>query len=142
MRSSSSANTPPFQTALPSPFTPLVLSLSTILTNPPSGFFFLTLLFIDHTETAELPTCPKWMVHAGVPHLKEGDVPPQGGKPGWAALPNPRIGPWLRLLKNIAFSHNLVPEFEVYLSLSFPFMLYCSALLMSVTVTLSDLFLK
>ncbi len=50
---------------------------------------------------------------AGVPHLREGDVPPQGGKPGWAALPNPRIGPWLRLLKKIAKSHNLVPEFEV-----------------------------
>lgn len=50
---------------------------------------------------------------AGVPHLKEGEIPPQGGKPGWAAPPNPRIGPWLRLLKNIAHSHNLVPEFEV-----------------------------
>lgn len=140
MRSSSSANTPPFQTALPSPFTPLVLSLLFLLI--PHLGFFLTLLFIDHTETAELPTCPKWMVHAGVPHLKEGDVPPQGGKPGWAALPSPRIGPWLRLLKNIAFSHNLVPEFEVSLSFSFPFMLYCSALSMSVTVTLSDLLLK
>lgn len=52
-------------------------------------------------------------VFAGVPHLREGDVPPQGGKPGWAALPNPRIGPWIRLLKNIAQAHNLVPEFEV-----------------------------
>lgn len=52
-------------------------------------------------------------VFVGVPHLREGDVPPQGGKPGWAALPNPRIGPWIRLLKNIAQAHNLVPEFEV-----------------------------
>lgn len=52
---------------------------------------------------------------AGVPHLREGDVPPQGGRPGWAALPNPRMGPWLRLLKNIAQAHNLVPEFEVCL---------------------------
>ena len=54
-------------------------------------------------------------VCAGVPHLREGDVPPQGGKPGWAALPSPRIGPWLRLLKKIANSRNLVPEFEVSL---------------------------
>ncbi|KAF3955006.1 hypothetical protein CMV_019731 [Castanea mollissima] len=60
------------------------------------------------------PPCPHRSPH-WVPHLKEGDVPPQGGKPGWAALPNPRIGPWLRLLKNIAFSHNLVPEFEITL---------------------------
>ncbi|PNX94695.1 D-aminoacyl-tRNA deacylase-like protein [Trifolium pratense] len=52
---------------------------------------------------------------AGVPHLREGDVPPQGGKPGWAALPNPRIGPWIRLLKKIAEAHNLVPEFEITL---------------------------
>ncbi|KAF4388872.1 hypothetical protein G4B88_012631 [Cannabis sativa] len=33
--------------------------------------------------------------------------------PGWAAPSNPRIGPWLRLLKRIAESHNLVPEFVV-----------------------------
>jgi len=58
---------------------------------------------------------------AGVPHLREGDVPPQGGRPGWAALPNPRMGPWLRLLKNIAQAHNLVPEFEV----SFLFLFVC-----------------
>ncbi|CAI8608588.1 unnamed protein product [Vicia faba] len=50
-----------------------------------------------------------------VPHLREGDVPPQGGKPGWAALPNPRIGPWIRLLKNIAQAHYLLPEFEITL---------------------------
>lgn len=48
-----------------------------------------------------------------MPHLREGDALPQGGRPGWAAPPNPRIGPWLRLLKKIAVSHNLVPEFEV-----------------------------
>lgn len=52
-------------------------------------------------------------VRKGVPHLRDGEVPPQGGKPGWAAPPSPRIGPWLRLLKTIAQSHNLVPEFEV-----------------------------
>ncbi|KAL1828871.1 hypothetical protein ACET3Z_007283 [Daucus carota] len=51
----------------------------------------------------------------GIPHLKDGDVPPQGGKPGWAALPSPRMGPWLMLLKKIAQSHNLVPEFEITL---------------------------
>lgn len=50
----------------------------------------------------------------GIPHLKDGDVPPQGGKPGWAALPSPRMGPWLMLLKKIAQSHNLIPEFEVH----------------------------
>ncbi|KAK8913728.1 D-aminoacyl-tRNA deacylase [Platanthera zijinensis] len=50
-----------------------------------------------------------------VPHLTEGDVFPQGGKPAWAAPPNPRIGPWFRLLKKIAFDHGLVPEFEVTL---------------------------
>jgi hypothetical protein len=55
----------------------------------------------------------KSCVFVGVPHLREGDVPPQGGKPGWAALPNPRIGPWIRLLKNIAQAHSLIPEFEV-----------------------------
>ena len=49
----------------------------------------------------------------GVPHLREDEVPPAGGKPGWAAPPNPRMGPWLRLLKAIAESHNLTPEFEV-----------------------------
>lgn len=76
-----------------------------------------------HTET-----------DAGVPHLKEGDVPPQGGKPGWAALPNPRIGPWLRLLKNIASSHNLVPEFEVSLSL---FSHLCYIVLLSLCLSLS-----
>ena len=68
-----------------------------------------------------------------ITHLNKGDVPPQGGKPGWAALPKPRIGPWLRLLKNIAFSHNLVPEFEVSLSL-LSHLCYCSALSMSVIV--------
>lgn len=49
----------------------------------------------------------------GVPHLRENDVSPAGGKPGWAAPPNPRIGPWLKLLRTIAQSHNLTPEFEV-----------------------------
>ncbi|KAK6133977.1 hypothetical protein DH2020_032279 [Rehmannia glutinosa] len=50
-----------------------------------------------------------------VPHLKDGDVLPQGGRPGWAAPPSPRIGPWLMLLKKLAESHNLVPEFEITL---------------------------
>ncbi|KAL7114816.1 hypothetical protein ACP275_04G145300 [Erythranthe tilingii] len=59
---------------------------------------------------------PALTIHPiGIPHLREGDVPPAGGKPGWAAPPNPRIGPWLRLLKNIAQSHNLTPEFEITL---------------------------
>ncbi|XP_059640613.1 D-aminoacyl-tRNA deacylase-like [Cornus florida] len=66
-----------------------------------------------HTAVSNRPALT---VHPiGVPHLREGEVPPAGGKPGWAAPPNPRIGPWLRLLKTIAESHNLTPEFEVTL---------------------------
>lgn len=66
-----------------------------------------------HTAVSNRPALT---VHPiGVPHLREGDVPPQGGKPGWAALPSPRLGPWLILLKKIAESHNLIPEFEVTL---------------------------
>ncbi|XP_061359494.1 D-aminoacyl-tRNA deacylase isoform X2 [Gastrolobium bilobum] len=71
------------------------------------------IFFSKHTAVSNKPALT---VHPiGVPHLREGDVPPQGGKPGWAALPNPRIGPWLRLLKNMAQAHNLVPEFEITL---------------------------
>ncbi|KAL9327300.1 hypothetical protein ACSQ67_007945 [Phaseolus vulgaris] len=71
------------------------------------------IFFSKHTAVSNKPALT---VHPiGVPHLREGDVPPQGGRPGWAALPNPRMGPWLRLLKNIAQAHNLVPEFEITL---------------------------
>ncbi|KAH9772243.1 D-aminoacyl-tRNA deacylase [Citrus sinensis] len=64
-----------------------------------------------HTAVSNRPALT---VHPiGVPHLREGEPLPQGGRPGWAAPPNPRIGPWLRLLKKIALSHNLVPEFEL-----------------------------
>ncbi|CAM8914353.1 unnamed protein product [Rhodiola kirilowii] len=66
-----------------------------------------------HTAASNRPALT---IHPiGVPHLREDEVPPAGGKPGWAAPPNPRIGPWLRLLKKIADSHNLTPEFEVTL---------------------------
>ncbi|CAK9147910.1 unnamed protein product [Ilex paraguariensis] len=66
-----------------------------------------------HTAVSNRPALT---VHPiGVPHLLEGDTLPAGGKPGWAAPPSPRIGPWLRLLKTIAESHNLTPEFEVTL---------------------------
>ncbi|KAK4430116.1 D-aminoacyl-tRNA deacylase [Sesamum alatum] len=59
---------------------------------------------------------PALTIHPiGIPHLKDGDVLPQGGKPGWAAPPCPRMGPWLLLLKKIAQSHNLLPEFEITL---------------------------
>ncbi|XP_078437869.1 D-aminoacyl-tRNA deacylase [Wolffia australiana] len=59
---------------------------------------------------------PSLTVHPiGVPHLREDEVPLQGGRPGWASLPNPRIGPWIRLLKKIANDHGLIPEFEVTL---------------------------
>lgn len=57
--------------------------------------------------------------NAGVPHLREGDVPPQGGRPGWAAPPDPRMGPWLRLLKEMAASRDMIPEFEARLNFSF-----------------------
>ncbi|RDX63727.1 D-aminoacyl-tRNA deacylase, partial [Mucuna pruriens] len=71
------------------------------------------IFFSKHTAVSNKPALT---VHPiGVPHLREGDVPPQGGRPGWAALPNPRMGPWLRLLKKIAQAHNLVPEFEITL---------------------------
>lgn len=53
----------------------------------------------------------------GVPHLREDETPPQGGIPGWAAMPNPRIGPWLRLMQKVAKDQGLVPEFEVPFSL-------------------------
>lgn len=66
-----------------------------------------------HTAVSNRPALTLHPI--GVPHLKEAEIPPQGGKPGWAAPPNPRIGPWLRLLNNIASSHNLLPEFEITL---------------------------
>ncbi|XP_019225786.1 PREDICTED: D-aminoacyl-tRNA deacylase-like isoform X2 [Nicotiana attenuata] len=66
-----------------------------------------------HTAASNRPALT---VHPiGVPHLKEGEETPVGGKPAWAAPPNPRIGPWFRLLKSIAESQNLTPEFEVTL---------------------------
>ncbi|XP_022132337.1 D-aminoacyl-tRNA deacylase isoform X2 [Momordica charantia] len=71
------------------------------------------IFFSRHTAVSNRPALT---VHPiGVPHLRDGEVPLQGGKPGWAAPPSPRIGPWLRLLKSIAQSHNLVPEFEITL---------------------------
>uniref|UniRef100_A0A2P2LT31 D-aminoacyl-tRNA deacylase n=1 Tax=Rhizophora mucronata TaxID=61149 RepID=A0A2P2LT31_RHIMU len=71
------------------------------------------IFFSRHTAVSNRPALT---VHPiGVPHLREGDVLPQGGKPGWAALPDPKIGPWIRLLKKVAKSHNLLPEFEITL---------------------------
>ncbi|KAI9091914.1 hypothetical protein K1719_027849 [Acacia pycnantha] len=71
------------------------------------------IFFSKHTAVSNKPALT---VHPiGVPHLREGDVPPQGGKPGWAAIPSPRIGPWIRHLKKLAQDHNLVPEFEITL---------------------------
>ena len=60
-----------------------------------------------------------WFAHScestseGVPHLREDETPPQGGRPGWAGVPNPRIGPWFRLRQKVAAAQGLVPEFEV-----------------------------
>ncbi|KAL5987462.1 D-aminoacyl-tRNA deacylase [Asimina triloba] len=66
-----------------------------------------------HTAVSNRPALT---VHPiGVPHIADGETPPAGGKPGWAGLPSPRIGPWLRLLKKIAEAHNLTPEFEITL---------------------------
>ncbi|XP_074284696.1 D-aminoacyl-tRNA deacylase-like [Silene latifolia] len=74
--------------------------------------------FVDNiiflSKHTALSNRPALTIHPiGVPHLKEGDVPPQGGRSGWAAPPDPRMGPWIRLLKKIAHSHNLLPEFEI-----------------------------
>ncbi|KAM0831155.1 hypothetical protein ACQ4PT_065741 [Festuca glaucescens] len=64
-----------------------------------------------HTAVSNRPALT---VHPiGVPHLREDETPPQGGRPGWAALTNPRIGPWLRLLQKVAADQGLVPEFEI-----------------------------
>ncbi|KAM1082151.1 hypothetical protein ACFX13_021192 [Malus domestica] len=66
-----------------------------------------------HTAVSNRPALT---VHPiGIPHLREGEAGPQGGKPGWAAPPSPRIGPWLRHLKKLAQAHNMVPEFEITL---------------------------
>ncbi|KAL3683898.1 hypothetical protein R1sor_001920 [Riccia sorocarpa] len=66
-----------------------------------------------HTAVSNRPALT---VHPiGIPHLLPHEEPPAGGRPGWAAPPCPRIGPWLRLLQKAAKSHNLVPEFEVTL---------------------------
>ncbi|KAI3871079.1 hypothetical protein MKW92_039473 [Papaver armeniacum] len=64
-----------------------------------------------HTAVSNRPALT---VHPiGIPHLREGEVSNSGGRPGWAAPPNPRIASWLRLLKKIAQEHNLIPEFEI-----------------------------
>lgn len=69
------------------------------------------IFFSKHTAVSNRPALT---IHPiGVPHLREGDELPQGGKPGWAAPPNPRMASWLRRLKKMAESQNLVPEFEV-----------------------------
>ncbi|CAN1152313.1 D-aminoacyl-tRNA deacylase [Linum perenne] len=71
------------------------------------------IFFSKHVAASNRPALT---IHPiGVPHMAEGEVLPQGGKPGWAAPPDPRIGPWIRLLKRIAESRNLVPEFEIHL---------------------------
>jgi D-aminoacyl-tRNA deacylase len=76
---------------------------------PVSEVIFLS----KHTAVSNRPALT---VHPiGVPHLREDETPPQGGTPGWAAIPNPRIGPWLRLMQKIAAEQGLVPEFEITL---------------------------
>ncbi|TKW38442.1 hypothetical protein SEVIR_1G114500v4 [Setaria viridis] len=76
---------------------------------PVSEVIFLS----KHTAVSNRPALT---VHPiGVPHLRDDETPPQGGTPGWAAIPNPRIGPWLRLMQKIAAEQGLVPEFEITL---------------------------
>ncbi|XP_002986689.2 D-aminoacyl-tRNA deacylase [Selaginella moellendorffii] len=59
---------------------------------------------------------PSLTVHPiGVPHMLPSEKPLAGGKPGFASPPCPRIAPWLRLLKEVAVKHELVPEFEITL---------------------------
>ncbi|XP_062193840.1 D-aminoacyl-tRNA deacylase [Phragmites australis] len=71
------------------------------------------IFFSKHTAVSNRPALT---VHPiGVPHLREDETPPQGGAPGWAAIPNPRIGPWLRLMQKVAAGQGLVPEFEITL---------------------------
>ncbi|GKU95104.1 hypothetical protein SLEP1_g8506 [Rubroshorea leprosula] len=61
-------------------------------------------------------TRPALTIHPiGTPQVLEGEDLVSGGKARWAAPPNPRMGPWFRLLKEVAESHNLTPEFEVTL---------------------------
>ncbi|THU64014.1 hypothetical protein C4D60_Mb01t21960 [Musa balbisiana] len=66
-----------------------------------------------HTAVSNRPALT---VHPiGVPHIREGEPLPQGGRPCWAGPPNPRVGPWLRLMKKIAEANGLIPEFEITL---------------------------
>ncbi|ONK68640.1 uncharacterized protein A4U43_C05F14250 [Asparagus officinalis] len=60
---------------------------------PPASPSSEACIFLSrHTAVSNRPALT---VHPiGVPHLRDDEVPPQGGKPGWAGLPNPRIGPW------------------------------------------------
>uniref|UniRef100_A0A3B6AVX2 Uncharacterized protein n=1 Tax=Triticum aestivum TaxID=4565 RepID=A0A3B6AVX2_WHEAT len=68
---------------------------------------------------SEVSNRPALTVHPiGVPHLREDETPPQGGRPGWAAVPNPRIGPWFRLMQKVAADQGLVPEFEITLEVT------------------------
>ncbi|KAG0619260.1 hypothetical protein M758_4G126700 [Ceratodon purpureus] len=66
-----------------------------------------------HTAVSNRPALT---VHPiGIPHLLKHETAPAGGRPGRASPPNPRIGPWFRLLKSAAAANKLVPEFEVTL---------------------------
>ncbi|XP_024372972.1 D-aminoacyl-tRNA deacylase isoform X2 [Physcomitrium patens] len=59
---------------------------------------------------------PALTVHPiGVPHLMKHENPPAGGRAGRVSPPNPRIGPWFRLLKSLSATNKLLPEFEVTL---------------------------
>ncbi|KAJ7521904.1 hypothetical protein O6H91_19G073800 [Diphasiastrum complanatum] len=71
------------------------------------------IFFSKHTAASNKPALT---VHPiGLPHLKSNEKPLAGGRAGWAAPPCPRLGPWLRLLKEVAVSQKLVPEFEITL---------------------------
>nr|GMD98778.1 D-aminoacyl-tRNA deacylase [Ipomoea batatas] len=78
--------------------------------NPYGANSMMMSVGLGHNEVASISFAQSV---PGVSHLKEGDARPQGGRPRWAVTPNPRMDPWLILLKKIAQSHNLLPEFEV-----------------------------
>ncbi|CAL9191161.1 unnamed protein product [Musa hybrid cultivar] len=67
-----------------------------------------------HTAVSNRPALTVHPI-GSVPHIREGEPLPQGGRPCWAGPPNPRVGPWLRLMKKIAEANGLIPEFEITL---------------------------
>ena len=53
----------------------------------------------------------------GVPHHPLGEKPPFGGRSGFAPPPNPRIGPWWRLLHQ-KWEEDAIPDFSLSLEVT------------------------